>query len=143
MKTSVNHGGVVLLSPGVTQKDKVEVTGSISESDLQHLYQKCKVAIRFGYNEAGPGMGSLEAISHGIPLIINSGIGIKEVVSNNVNCIIVDEQNPQIVADVIEELSHNQLLWDKISESEKELAKSLSWESHALKLEKILTDIVG
>ena len=123
--------------------DKVEVTGSISESDLQQLYRKCKVAIRFGYNEAGPGMGSLEAISHGIPLIINSGIGIKEVVSNNVNCIIVDELSSQIVADMIEELSHNQLLWDKISENEKELAKGLSWESHGLKLEKILTDVVG
>jgi glycosyltransferase involved in cell wall biosynthesis len=122
--------------------DKVEVTGQISESDLQMLYRTCKVAIRFGYNEMGPGMGSLEAISHGIPLIINSGIGIKEVLSDNKNCIIVDEQNPQAVAERIEELFKNQLLWDKLSENEKELAKNLSWENHGLQLQKILLDVV-
>ena len=40
----------------------VEVTSKISEKELNELYSKASVLVRFGFNERGPGMGVLEAM---------------------------------------------------------------------------------
>lgn len=71
--------------------DKIVVTGRISEEELLNLYKMVKVTVMFGYNKKNSGMDNLEAISLSLPLIINNGIGIKEVVRNEENGFIVNE----------------------------------------------------
>ena len=122
--------------------NKLIITGEIKDEDLITLYRKSKVAIRFGYDEKGPGMGSLEAISWGIPLIINNGIGIKNVVRDNVNGCIVDEKNYEMVANLIDELFILRDKWSKISEANIKLSRELSWENHCVKLNSIFENLL-
>lgn len=118
------------------------VTGTIEENDLINLYKKAKVSIRFGYNEKGPGMGNLESISWGLPLIINNGIGIKEVIKDNVNGYIVNESDYKNIAILIDELFNNNDKWSTISKKNAILAHELSWHDHCLKLNLIFEKIL-
>lgn len=123
--------------------DKLIVTGPIEETDLVNLYKKAKVSIRFGYNEKGPGMGSLESIAWGIPLIINKGIGIKEIIKNNVNGYIVNENDYEIIANLIGELFNKKDTWSEISKNNIILAKDLSWDNHCLKFNSIFQKLLN
>lgn len=111
-------------------KDKIFVTGKVNEEYLTELYKKAKVSIRFGYNEKGPGMGSLESISWGLPLIINEGIGIKEIIEDNKNGYIVKETDYKTIALLIERLFDNENEWAKMSENNISLSQKLTWENH-------------
>lgn len=121
--------------------DKIVVTGPLSENSLNDYYMRCKVGIRFGYNEAGPGMGSLEVISYGIPLLINSGIGAIEVLENGVNTIIVSEDRPDEVALVIERFFTDEDFWTSFHNSNIELAQNMSWHNHGEALAMALNDL--
>ncbi len=122
-------------------EDKLLITGPISEDVLNHLYQESKLFIRFGYNEAGPGMGSLEALSHGLPIIINSGIGIKEILKNGFNCEVVDEKNSIDVAIVMSNLMEDKRAWEFMSNNNLKLSKELSWHRHGQILDEFIRNI--
>lgn len=123
--------------------DRVQVTGPVTEEKLRELYMRAKVFIRFGYNERGPGMGSLEALSYGIPLVVNNGIGIVEVIKDKENGFIVNEEDYNRVAEIIEMLFSNEKEWNRIFENNMKLANSLSWEKHGERLENILKGLVS
>jgi len=120
-------------------EEKIGITGQINEEILQSYYRKAKVAIRFGYNERGPGMGSLEAISFGIPLIINNGIGAREVIEDGESGFIVNEERTEDIASIIEELLTNEEKWIRISNACHKKSYTYSWSEHNKKL----SDLIG
>ena len=122
---------------------KLIITGEIEEKYLIDLYKKAKVSIRFGFNEKGPGMGSLESIAWGIPLIINDGIGIKEIVKNNLNGYVVEETDSGHIANLIDGLFNRKDKWSEISQNNLILAKKLSWDKHCLKLNNIFQEFLN
>jgi glycosyltransferase involved in cell wall biosynthesis len=119
---------------------RLRVSGPISQVNLEARYRSAKVAIRFGYNEMGPGMGSLEAISYGVPLIYNAGIGVKEVLRDGVHGRLVDPERPASVAKAIEDLFQDSSGWRSMSANCLTAAKNLSWESHGRRLEAVLLE---
>lgn len=123
--------------------DKIEIKGPVDEDTLMSYYKEAKVALRFGYNERGPGMGSLEAISWGIPLIINNEIGAKEVLEEGQSGHIVDENDPSIVASKIERLFSDEKKWNQMSGKALEMNHSLSWDAHNKKLNGLISGLVG
>ena len=122
---------------------KLIITGEIEEKYLIDLYKKAKVSIRFGFNEKGPGMGSLESIAWGIPLIINDGIGIKEIVKNNVNGYIVGQNDSGLVANLIDRLFNGKDTWSEISQNNMILAKELSWDKHCFNLNHLFQELLS
>lgn len=122
--------------------NKITVTGMIKESELTELYRRARVSIRFGYDEKGPGMGSLESISWGIPLIINTGIGIKEIIKDRINGFIVNENDPEQIANLIDGLFRNGDKWSAMSRQNLLLVNDLSWEKHCLKLNSIFKNLL-
>lgn len=122
-------------------ENRIGVTGPIDEELLRTYYQKAKVAIRFGYNERGPGMGSLEAISWGIPMIINNGIGAREVIENEKTGFIVDEEESEYIASIIKELLTNEVKWTTISNACHKKSYTLSWNEHNKKLSELIMSL--
>ena len=123
-------------------ESKVVLTGTIDEESLINLYKKAKISIRFGYDEKGPGMGNLESISYGLPIIIDENIGIKELIKNGYNGYIVEPENSINIVEKINLLFNDQNIWNKMSLNNLELAKGLSWENHNNKLNKIFEDLL-
>ena len=118
--------------------DKIEVTGPITEDQLVSIYKDAKVAIRFGYDEKGPGMGSLEAISWGIPLVINREIGAREIMEEDKLGFIVDENDSKAVASIIGELFADKEKWDKLSQRAVTASVRYSWNNHNNKLNELI-----
>ncbi len=123
-------------------ENKVIVTGTIDENNLINIYKKAKISIRFGYDEKGPGMGSLESISYGLPLIIDENIGIREIIKDGCNGYIVDPGDSIGIAEKISLLFNDKNIWEKMSKNNLELAKSFSWENHNEKLNEIFKELL-
>ena len=124
-------------------ENKIVVTGKVTREILEENYRLAKVLVRFGYKEFGPGMATLEAISFGIPLIINNDIGIKDMI-DSIGCdpsIVVDQANPDEIALAIKKLIQNESEWQLKSKNALSLAEKISWEYHGKKLERILNEI--
>ncbi|MEM3290575.1 MAG: glycosyltransferase family 4 protein [Candidatus Micrarchaeaceae archaeon] len=123
--------------------DRLIVTGPVSEETLASYYEHSKVSIRFGYDEKGPGMGSLESLSYGLPIIINYGIGFKEVIKHGINGFIVNERECKDVATLIDELFTNKEKWEYIHKNNLSLANEYSWDHHNEKLNAIFEKSVN
>ncbi|QXJ34952.1 glycosyltransferase family 4 protein [Saccharolobus shibatae] len=112
----------------------VIITGPISESKLQELYDNASVLIRFGFNEKGPGMGVLEAMGVGMPVIVNEGLGSKELIKDN-GYVVKDWEE---AVDRINEILEDESLRRKMSINSWEIAKELSWKNHAIKIRELM-----
>ncbi|WP_181443782.1 glycosyltransferase family 4 protein [Saccharolobus sp. E5-1-F] len=115
---------------------EVMVTGPISEKELQNLYDKSAVLIRFGFNEKGPGMGVLEAMASGMPVIVNDGLGSKEFIRDN-GFVVRDWME---AVDRINEILEDENLRRKMSLSSWEIAKTLSWKNHAERIKELMEE---
>jgi len=83
-------------------------------------------------------MGSLESLSYGLPIIYNNGIGIKEILEDNINGYKLNENDYSKIANQINILFSNNELWENIHKNNLKIANEYSWESHNIKLNKIL-----
>lgn len=66
-----------------TARERIHLKENLSEENLSELYRRSKFLVRFGFDEWGPGMANIEAISHGLPIIINSSLGIADIVASD------------------------------------------------------------
>lgn len=117
---------------------KVAVTGPISDANLAALYDSSKVAIRFGYNELGPGIGALEAMGRGLPIIVNRGLGIHDDLESAGAGIIADDKAPDRTAKDLLELFGNETAWNLYSQSSLRFAARYSWDTIGDLLERAL-----
>jgi glycosyltransferase involved in cell wall biosynthesis len=90
---------------------KVELLGSLNESELLTWYQKAAVLVRPDLEGISGGMTSLEALACGTPLI---GTG-NDIVKSNVNGILI-KPNPEDLANAIQTLLGNAKLRKKYGE---------------------------
>ena len=110
-------------------KDIVNITGPVSEDYLNTLYNEASFYVRFGFEERGPGLGGIEALGHGLPVVTNRGLGISDIVDDFVNGFVVDnisEAAEKINLVISDEKKHSAMItnaWEK--------GKKLSWKSHA------------
>mgnify|MGYP001772498328 FL=1 len=113
---------------------EVIVTGPLPESELQKLYDKASVLVRFGFHEKGPGMGVLEAMASGMPVIVNDQLGSKELIKDN-GFVVKDEIE---AAERINEILEDDKLRKEFSLNSWEIAKSLHWKNHAEKVKELM-----
>jgi len=112
----------------------IEVTGKISEEKLNELYSKASVFVRFGFEEKGPGMGVIEAMGNGVPVVINEGLGSKELITQGENGYVVKDVDEAV--ERINEILENP---NRFSINAWETGKQLSWKNHAKKLIELLS----
>ena len=123
--------------------DKIIVTGRIKKEELVMSYSLAKVLVRFGFDEFGPGMATLEAIGYGLPLIINNGIGMKEIIDSfGIDpSIVIDPDDFNGITEAIGKLLEDEEGWNLKHKNALSLAKSMSWEEHGRRLENIINEI--
>ena len=115
---------------------EVIVTGRVTDEELTGLYRRASVFIRFGFNERGPGMGVLEALSHGTPVIVNDGLGGKEFVRNYENGFVVKDVDEAV--DRINEILSDDSTLKKMSVNAWETSKMFSWQKHGERLMELM-----
>ncbi|AAK41978.1 glycosyltransferase family 4 protein [Saccharolobus solfataricus] len=141
--------GKLIMAGSWARKDTLEefkrkygdviVTGPLKEEELQNLYNRASVLIRFGFNEKGPGMGVLEAMSYGLPIIVNDGLGSKELIKDN--GYVVKDWGEAV--DRINEILEDEKLRKEMSIRSWEIAKELSWKNHAMRIKELMEEKIG
>lgn len=130
----------------------VTVTGKISEEELITLYSKASVLVRFGFEERGPGMGIIEALGYGVPVVVNDGLGGKELIKNGYNGYVIEskerrkeganeEDDDSFDVNIDEAVERINEILDNTKELAKnawETGKQLSWQNHAIRLKELL-----
>ena len=108
------------------------VTGRISEEQRELLFQGADFYIRIGYNERGPGMGGLEAMSKGLIPITNKSLGLSEILADGVNGFILEEPLLETAINVLtmlSDMSREELI--EIAKNTLKLCAENSWEQNA------------
>ncbi|BCS91498.1 glycosyltransferase family 4 protein [Metallosphaera javensis (ex Sakai et al. 2022)] len=111
-------------------EDRMELITGIPEDRLQELYSRAKFIIRFGWGEWGPGMVTIEAISHLTPLIINSDLGISDLIKENGGGLVLNEINYNDIVKFVQN-NNNEKNYSALQDQLRRIASNYTWETHA------------
>ncbi len=113
----------------------LQITGKISEEQRSDLLRKSHFYIRLGYNERGPGMGGLEAMSYGVIPIANRQLGINEIIESSRTGFIIDEPFLNSAVSILNDLNSRDP--DELKEISKNclyICEKYSWKDNAEKI---------
>jgi glycosyltransferase involved in cell wall biosynthesis len=114
------------------------VTGSISDEEKTSFLINSHFYLRIGYDERGPGMGGLEAMSYGVVPFTNKGLGLSEIIQDGINGFIIEEP---LLEKAIEALKFAGSMCPEpliaIAERNFDLCETYSWKKNVAELGKI------
>ena len=135
-KDSVLEASVKSLSKRFPYEGKVNIGGEVPEQDIEKYYQISSLYLRVGNSERGPGQGVMEALSCGLPVVVNSGLGSAEIV-HKYDCGLVlrgenaSDMNPRNVAQLLESLLIDDSTLQRFSDNCLNAAKEFSVKNHS------------
>lgn len=119
-------------------EDKVSFADHLTEEQLSDLYRESKFLARFGYGEYGLGTATLEAISFGLPLIVNSELGTAELIKEHKAGLVLDSEAPQDVdiRKIVSFLENNSNIecYSAMQKGCEEIVSKYTWEKHCRNL---------
>lgn len=99
-------------------KNKVSFLGSMSQSEITTLMMKSRIFVQLSSYE-GQSFSLLQAMSLEIPVVISDIPGNAEVVSNNIDGVILENLNDETIKSAILTLSENEEFYYKIGSAGK------------------------
>lgn len=114
----------------------VELLGAVSEDKIRQELENCHIFALASLNEGVP-VAVMEAMAMELPVVVNDVGGVAELVDNSVDGMLVQSEQPELMADVIEKLLHNPEI--AITLSQKSRLKIIEKFSHK-RSAKILAD---
>jgi glycosyltransferase involved in cell wall biosynthesis len=124
----------------VLSMPNVRLTGTITEQERLRLLAECRIYLRFGFHEAGPGMGGLEALAAGNIVVANRDLGISELLTHEVNGFIAETPTEPDATKILRGIAMlTSIQVQQISENAKALAAANGWETHGQVLSRALS----
>lgn len=114
------------LVQGLDLNDKVEFAGAIAHENVLGFYQRANVFVLPSLNE-GMSNVMLEALACGLPVVATETGGTKELLTDNVNGLVVKMKDADDLAEKIERLILHPELEKAMSLESRKLAQTLSW----------------
>jgi glycosyltransferase involved in cell wall biosynthesis len=108
--------------------DVIEVAGRIGSEKMPKLYRQNDIFISASMQE-GMSNAMLEAMASGLPIITTRCEGVEELIADN--GIVVEEANPEAIAEAIENLANDSQAYEQMSLAARKQAEKFSWESVA------------
>ena len=107
-------------------KDKVEFAGAVAHNKVLAYYQRANVFVLPSLNE-GMSNVMLEALACGLPVVATDTGGTKELLTDELNGLVVKMKDTDDLAEKIEKLILSSELQGKMSLESRKLAEALSW----------------
>jgi len=95
-------------------ESKLRFIGTVSNPD--EFYRQFDIFVLSTHYE-GQGLVILEAMSFGLPIVATRISGVPEVITDGVNGLLVNPKDPQNLAQAIQKLFTDQLLYSQLSEA--------------------------
>jgi phosphatidylinositol alpha-1,6-mannosyltransferase len=127
-------------------RSHVEMTGYISEADLEFYYGACDIFILPSCSIKGQvegfGLVFLEAGLRGKPVIGTRHGGISEAIRENITGFLVNENDDEALAHTIERMIKDKALCDRLSQNAREIIlNSFSEKAFAVRVENMLQEV--
>lgn len=113
-------------------------TGFLKQDQIKRLYNMTDVYIMPSVSEPF-GLSTLEAMAHGVPVIVSKQSGVSEVVEN---CIKVDFWNVDDLADRIIRVLQDKQLHSHLAENGSKEARQISWFKTGEKLQSLYSKLI-
>ena len=121
-------------------KDRIIFTGPIYNDDLACVYALAKIFCFPSYAESF-GLPPLEAMAAGVPVVVSSNTSLPEVCGDAGNY--VNPNNPENIAEMIDRLMNNKILFNKKREAGIQRSKEFTWRRSAEALLKTFCEVVS
>lgn len=122
--------------------DCVVFHGHTSEEKLIELYSASDVFVFPNYPQTW-GLTVFEAMGCGTPVIVSTGCGASEVLTDGENALLVQPKSPEKIADAIMKLKGNPELWKKLSISGRSFVeKNIRWDLYAENMLKVFNEVL-
>jgi len=114
--------------------ERVRFISGLSEAEKDEIISSSKFSVRFGQGEYGPGYGSIEVLELGVPIIINSELGITDFLQDYECGLIVDNPSDTSVISRFISDNDNPSRYQHLQSEIKRFIAEHSWKSHIEKL---------
>ena len=108
--------------------------------DLASVFEKTSVLVLPSRSE-GFGLVLLEAMKAGVPVVATNVGGIREIVEDGHNGILVEPENPKQLADAITKVLEDEKLRENLIKNAKDTTKKFSWRSMSSEIDKIYEEL--
>jgi glycosyltransferase involved in cell wall biosynthesis len=143
LDTSIEREMLTRLSEKLGIKNKVLLLHSTSDAELADMYATCDVFI-YPAATSPWGLVVTEAMAAAKPVIVPRQAGASEIITDNINGIIIDKATPEEIARQVEILVNNPTLRRLLGENAFRYVKeNLSWSKYAEKVERVFERILS
>lgn len=136
------------LTSNLKMNEYVIFHGKVKNNEVYRYYNSSDILIlpsivdKNGYQEGFP-VVLLEAIAAGLPIIATNIAGVKEVINNGENGIIIDEKNPEQIGKAILKLTDDYDLRKKLADNCLKERNRYTWEKISEEYNDIFEKIIG
>jgi len=124
-------------------EDNVEFLGKVPDEELPKVYSSADIFVLPSVYGESFGIVVLEAMSSGLPVIVSNVGGLREIVKNNVDGIILDKNNPIEIYKKIMLLYHNRELRGMLAyNARKKVLRMYDWRIIVERLEELYRCLV-
>lgn len=120
----------------------IKFTGFVSEKEKYRIYSAARIVVQPSVKE-GWGLTAIEAQSCGTPVVCADSPGLREVVVHGKGGFLYPYGDIETFAARITELLDDDAMWHSFTKAAQQRARRFSWDSAALKLEKVLQNAAG
>jgi glycosyltransferase involved in cell wall biosynthesis len=116
---------------------KTEIISPATDSELVEKLNECSLLIGASRDE-GFYLPGLEAMACGIPVVMTDSGGCADYAENEFNCILIDQDKPQRIAEGVQKILSENVLRENIIKNGLKTAADFTWEKTVDKIESIL-----
>jgi len=122
--------------------NRITFLGFTERGDLERFYRECSIFVCPSLSE-GYGMALAEAVVHGLPIVATTAGAISEMVTNNVNALLVKPGDSRSLATAIAKLAEDDSLRVAMRKANiKKAATLLTWDDFHKTLEAKLAPVI-
>ncbi len=141
--TSRGQEELTLLSEKLCAKDKLLLLHSKSDVELAEVYAACDVFV-YPASASPWGLVVTEAMAASKPVIVSKQVGTSEILTDDVNGIIIETAKPEEIATQVERLMNSPELSRKIGGNAYKYVKdNLGWEKYAERVENVFQHVLS
>lgn len=124
-------------------QEKFKIVGQVDKNQLVKYYQNATLFVLPSYHEGLPAV-LLEAMSCGVPVIATDVRGNRDIITHEINGLLVPQRNPKKLGEAISLLLDDEKLRKKIiKNSRKSVLEKYNWDTVGNKMLKCYEKLVG
>ncbi|MEM3858897.1 MAG: glycosyltransferase family 4 protein [Candidatus Micrarchaeaceae archaeon] len=115
-------------------EERVELFENVSKIEKNQIIARSKFFIRFGFGKVGTSYGVVEELENGVPVIINSDLGIADYLRNYGCSLIIEDISDTDAVEFFIKQNDNEMSYEKMQEGIMHFINEYSWKRHVQKL---------